>query len=54
MNDIGKIILIIRDELAVNLKIDPSALDIIIENLKIRLEKNLIIPDGEKIKSEGL
>ena len=52
--NIDKICLIIRDELKVNLKTDDSTLDIIIENLKYRLKKDLTIPENEKIIKEGL
>jgi len=53
MNDTEKTCLIVRDELAVNMKYDTATLDIIIENLKIRLEKDLTIPEKDKIINEG-
>lgn len=45
---------IIKDELKMILKIDEKDLEVIIHNIKIRLEKDLTTPEDEKIIKEGL
>lgn len=52
--DIKKITLIVKDELNVLLNIKGEELDKIISNLKIRLERDLTTPEGEKIIKKGL
>lgn len=47
--EIDEICVIIRDELKIILDIEENKLDTIIENVKIRLEKDLTTPEDKKL-----
>ena len=50
MKLLNKILLIVRDELETNKFLCKGNIDLIINNLKIRLEKNLVLPESKKLK----
>jgi hypothetical protein len=52
MKDINKICDIVKDELEIFAKSRVNDIDLVIDNIRIRIENDLTIPEGDKIKED--